>query len=79
MDQAFDYIWDEQGIEREADYPYTGLDGPCNANPKLGVFQISGYKYVLHNDMDQLAAAVALQPVGVSVSVGTEWQFYAGI
>lgn len=34
MDQAFDYIWDEQGIEREIDYPYTGQDDSCNADPK---------------------------------------------
>ena len=79
MDQAFDYIWDEQGIETEQDYPYVGQDGSCNADPKKGVFQIGGYKYVPHNDLDQLAAAVAGQPIGVSVSVGTEWQFYAGI
>lgn len=78
MDQAFDYIWDDQGIESEKDYPYLGQDGSCNAQPSKEVFQISRYKYVPHNDLDQLAAAAAVQPLSVSVSVGTEWQFYAG-
>lgn len=78
MDQAFDYIWDEQGIESEEEYPYTGKDDMCTADPKKAIFSITGYKYVPHNDLDQLAAALANQPLSVSVSVGSEWQFYKG-
>lgn len=79
MDQAFDYLWDEQGIETEKDYPYTGVDGSCDADPKKAVFSIQGYKYVPHNDLDQLKAAVAGQVLSVSVAVGSDWQHYAGI
>lgn len=78
MDQAFDYLWDEQGIETEKDYPYTGVDGSCDADPKKAVFSIQGYKYVPHNDLDQLKAAVVGQVVSVSVAVGSDWQHYAG-
>lgn len=45
---------------------------------KLHIFKINGYKYVPHNNLDQLAAAVSAQPLSVSVSVGSEWQFYTG-
>ena len=51
MDWAFDYVWDE-AIMSEADYPYKGMDGSCNADWKKGIFKVSGYKYVAHNRED---------------------------
>jgi Papain family cysteine protease len=64
-------------IEKAADYPYTGQTDICNDDPQKGLFNINRYKYVPHNDLDQLAAAAAQQPIGVSVSVGTDWRFYS--
>ena len=29
MDQGFTYIHDIGGVETEADYPYTAMDGQC--------------------------------------------------
>ena len=64
-------------IEKAADHPYTGQTDICNDDPQKDLFNINRYKYVSHNDLDQLAAAAAQQPIGVSVSVGTDWRFYS--
>jgi C1A family cysteine protease len=77
MDWAFDYVQDN-AIETTESYPYTGNDGFCNDDWSLGVFRIDGYKYVKHNDSQQLMAAVAQIPTSASVAVGTGFQLYTG-
>jgi len=77
MDQAFEYI--EQTAQcYEADYPYTATDGTCQTTCTRQV-KITGFTDVTPNDENQLAAAVAQQPVSVAVEAdGADWQFYSG-
>lgn len=67
MDDAFKYIMHAGGLESEADYPYEAADGTCQADSSKFVASITGYKNVTPNDMDQLMAAVAQQPVSIAV------------
>ncbi|CAD6335698.1 unnamed protein product [Miscanthus lutarioriparius] len=72
MDYAFQWVISNGGIDTEADYPFTGRDGTCDANKiKKKVVSISSYKRVLPaNNEKALQAAVAHQPVSVAIEAG---------
>ncbi|CAG9330557.1 unnamed protein product [Blepharisma stoltei] len=79
MDNAFKFIVD-YGINSEANYPYTASDGKCNWF-KVGQSScnISGYSNVTPNNVAQLQAAVAQQPISVAVEADQDaWQLYKG-
>jgi len=63
---GMDYVA-EFGIETEAAYPYTAVDGKCAYNAAKTVFQNEGHIDIPKKDNDQLAAAVAKQPVSVAI------------
>ncbi|QCD76845.1 cathepsin L [Vigna unguiculata] len=74
MDNAFNYIKENEGISSESDYPYQGFAGTCqSAQPAV---QISGYKDVPENSEEQLLLAVAQQPVSVVVAINQNFQSY---
>eukprot|EP00040_Diaphanoeca_grandis_P013980 m.70690 g.70690 ORF g.70690 m.70690 type:complete len:438 (-) comp24260_c0_seq4:207-1520(-) len=69
MVEAYTYIKNNKGIDSESDYKYTGdAAEPCSATKqKRAVAQISGFANVVADNEQQLAAAVALQPVSVAI------------
>ncbi|KAL6865205.1 hypothetical protein ACP4OV_016356 [Aristida adscensionis] len=71
---AFQYIVDN-GIAIEDTYPYTGKKGLCRSFKP--VVKITGFEVVPEDNEDALAAAVAHQPVVVSID-GSKFQFYGG-
>jgi cathepsin L len=75
MDNAFKYT-QKYGIESEANYGYKAVDGSCKYNASKVVFKNSGFVDVPARNLDQLAAAVNLQPVSVAVDAES-WQFYS--
>ncbi|KAL6216223.1 hypothetical protein ACLB2K_009449 [Fragaria x ananassa] len=79
MDDAFQFIIDNNGIDTEEDYPYQGADGTCNKQKlKRHVVTIDGYTDVPANNEEQLLKAVATQPVSVGIAgSGREFQFYS--
>ncbi|CAG9311060.1 unnamed protein product [Blepharisma stoltei] len=79
MDYAFKYIA-KYGITTEENYPYTGRNGRCNSEKvKQVAATISSFKDVGSNSVDDLQAAVSLQPVSVAVEADQiAWQFYSG-
>ncbi|GLJ21918.1 hypothetical protein SUGI_0410190 [Cryptomeria japonica] len=79
MDDAFQFIIDNGGIDSETDYPYRAADGKCDLKRKTShAATIDGYEDVPSNDEMSLQKAVAHQPISVAIEAGgRNFQFYA--
>jgi len=66
MDNAFKYV-EVYGIETEAEYPYTAMDGTCTYKKSLATFKNTGYSNVPKDNNGQLKAAVAQHPTSVAI------------
>ncbi|KAL6864928.1 hypothetical protein ACP4OV_016079 [Aristida adscensionis] len=75
---AFAYIINNGGIATEDAYPYTAKKGSCRSvEPAV---KITNHERVPHDDEDALLAAVAHQPVAVSIEAAEKFRFYhAGV
>ncbi|CAI9099961.1 OLC1v1036864C1 [Oldenlandia corymbosa var. corymbosa] len=75
---ALQWIASNNGLMSEASYRYVGADGKCKANADDNpAAAIKGYEHVPSNDEGALLAAVANQPVSVSIDAGEgHFQFY---
>jgi len=74
---AFDYSAKE-GIETEANYPYTAQDGKCKYNKKQTVKANTGSKAVKLQDPVALKAAAVAQPVSVGIEADEDaFQLYS--
>ncbi|KAF7840802.1 cysteine proteinase RD21a-like [Senna tora] len=62
MDNAFEFIIQNGGIDTQADYPYHARDST--------LVSIDGYEDVPENDENSLKKAVANQPVSVAIEAG---------
>ncbi|XP_050158736.1 low-temperature-induced cysteine proteinase [Malus sylvestris] len=68
MDDAFEFVIENNGVDTEDDYPYKGSDGTCNKKKlKRHAVTIDDYTDVPPNDEEQLLQAVANQPVSVGI------------
>ncbi|KAI3440008.1 uncharacterized protein J3R85_004159 [Psidium guajava] len=78
MDNAFDFIQQNNGLVTEAEYPYNGSKGACRAVASLDhTVKIGGYEDVPMNDEDALLKAVANQPVSAAVDSDGDFRFYS--
>ena len=78
MDNAFNYIINNDGICSEEEYPFTGENGlfckQCD-----NIVKISSYSDVTPNDERILKRAVAQQPISVAIQANlTSFQLYSG-
>jgi len=79
MDDAFQYIIKNHGIDTESSYPYTAT-GPnaCRFNAANVGATISSYKDVASGSESALATAVDQQPISVAIDAGhTSFQLYS--
>jgi len=67
MDQAFQYIIANKGIDTEASYPYKAVQGTCAYNAANSAATLSSYQDVTTGDENALAVAVQQQPVSVAI------------
>ncbi|KAI3936590.1 hypothetical protein MKW92_021813 [Papaver armeniacum] len=79
MDDAFEFIKENQGLTTEANYAYNGVDGSCNTKKAdTHAASINGYEDVPANNEASLLKAVSKQPVSVAIDAsGQEFQFYS--
>lgn len=73
---AYKYVV-TNGIETEADYPYTALDGKCQFNASKVVFKPQSYVSVTPKKPEQLAIALNKEPVPICIEADQKaFQFY---
>ena len=75
MDSCFDYSAQHGGLCSEADYPYTAKDGTCHGG--CGRYSaMTGKVYVTRQNEAALEAAVAINPVSVSIQADKAFGSY---
>ncbi|XP_012992475.2 cathepsin L1 [Esox lucius] len=78
MDQAFQYIQENQGIDTEDSYPYVGEEGPCRYRSEFSAANDTGFVDIPSGQEVALMNAVAaVGPVSVAIDASHEsLQFY---
>jgi len=77
---ADQYVITAGGLESEADYPYTGVNGRCTFNSADVVAKISAWKYVSQSasgEAGMVSFVYTTAPLSVCVDAST-WQYYNG-
>ena len=78
MDDAFQYVIDNKGIDTEASYPYVARDENCRFNPSNVGATEKGYVDVAHDDENALTQAIAnVGPISVAIDAShNSFQLY---
>lgn len=78
MDNAFQYVKDNGGIDTENSYPYEADDDKCRYNPKNSGATDAGYVDVESGNEKKLQEALAtIGPVSIAIDASQEtFQFY---
>jgi cathepsin L len=79
MDQAFEYVIKNRGIDTESSYPYKAEDEKCEFQTKSVGATLSGFTDVKTGDETALKAAVAtIGPISVAIDASSfMFQFYS--
>jgi cathepsin L len=78
MDQAFEYVEKNNGIDTESAYPYKAQDQQCEYKAKTRGAQLTGLTDVATGDESALQSAVAkVGPISVAIDASSfTFQFY---
>ncbi|KVI06529.1 Cysteine peptidase, asparagine active site-containing protein, partial [Cynara cardunculus var. scolymus] len=77
MNNAFEYILKAGGVQKEADYPYTGKDGTCHFDKSKIAASVANFS-VVSTDEDQIAANL-VKNGPLAIGINAAWmQTYVG-
>ncbi|WRX26766.1 Peptidase C1A [Theobroma cacao] len=79
MDNAFEYIVQNQGIAKDITYPYKVANRTCDLNQaSVPAHRITSYEDVPANNEEALLKAASNQPVSVVLdAAGPTFRFYS--
>lgn len=79
MEQAFDYIKANEGIDDEASYPYEAKDGKCRFIKDKVAAECHGYTAIKKgNETDLMTALATVGPISVAIDAShNSFQFYS--
>lgn len=79
MDNAFQYIKANGGIDTESSYPYEAKNDKCRFNPSNVAATVTGYTDIKKGDIDGLMSAVqSVGPISVAMDAShSSFQLYA--
>lgn len=79
MDQAFQYIKDNGGIDTEKSYPYEAVDATCRYNAKNSGATDKGFSDIRQGDENALKKALAtVGPIAVAIDASqSSFQMYS--
>ncbi|GBN76435.1 Cathepsin L [Araneus ventricosus] len=73
MDQAFEYVKVNKGIDTEKSYPYTAEDGTCHFKKSSVGATVTGYVDIPSGDEEALKQAVAtIGPISVAIDASSD-------
>jgi len=79
MDDGFQYIMDNKGIDTEKSYPYTAEDGNCVYNKANCASTVTSFTDVTSGSESALLTAVYSAPTSVAIDASqSSFQFYSG-
>ncbi|KAJ8398427.1 hypothetical protein AAFF_G00426820 [Aldrovandia affinis] len=78
MTQAFQYVIDNEGIDSDYSYPYTGMEGQCEYDASESAANCSNYRFLPKGDEMALKCALAtVGPISVAIDAGQHrFHFY---
>ncbi|KAI3767092.1 hypothetical protein L2E82_17177 [Cichorium intybus] len=77
MNNAFEYILKSGGLQKEADYPYTGEDGTCHFDKSKIAASVSNFSVISTNEDQIQANLVKYGPLAIGINAA--WmQTYIG-